>query len=78
MHYRPVIGQPHVNVHLHNTTLYNSIYRFDDDMLVNTHVYATNAFAAPVLHLRRLAGGQLFANYAQSFEAVWEGSTSAT
>ena len=26
----------------------------------------------------RLAGGQLFANYAQSFEAVWEGSTPAT
>ena len=33
-------------------------------MLVNTHLYATNAYAAPVLHLRRLDGGQLFANYA--------------
>jgi hypothetical protein len=78
MHYRPVIGHEGVSVHLHNTTLYNSIYRFDDEMLVNAHLYATNAFAAPVLHLRRLAGGQLFANYAQSFEAVWEGSTPAT
>ena len=47
-------------------------------MLVNAHLYATNAFAAPVLHLHRLAGGQLFANYAQSFDAVWEGSTPAT
>jgi hypothetical protein len=78
MHYRPVIGHEGVSVHLHDTTLYNSIYRFDDEMLVNAHLYATNAFAAPVLHLRRLAGGQLFANYAQSFEAVWEGSTPAT
>lgn len=78
MHYRPMIGHEGVSVHLHDTTLYNSIYRFDDEMLVNAHLYATNAFAAPVLHLRRLAGGHLFANYAQSFEAVWEGSTPAT
>lgn len=78
MHYRPLIGQPNIRVHLHDTTLYNSIYRFDDEMLINAHLYATNAFGAPVLHLRRLAGGQLFANYAQSFEAVWERSTPAT
>ena len=63
---------------MHDTTLYNSIYRFDDEMLVNAHLYATNAYAAPVLHLRRLDGGQLFANYAQSFDAVWEGSTPTT
>ena len=78
MHYRPLMGQPGVSVHLHDTTLYNSIYRFDDDMLVNAHLYATNAYAAPVLHLRRLAAGELFANYLQSFEAVWERSTPAT
>ena len=78
LHYRPLIGHERISVHLHDTTLYNSVFRFDDEMLVNTHLYATNAYAAPVLHLRRLAGGQLFANYAQSFEAVWEGSTPAT
>ena len=78
MHYRPLIGHPGVSIHLHDTTLYNSIYRFDDDMLVNAHLYATNAYAAPVLHLRRLAAGELFANYLQSFEAVWARSAPAT
>ena len=78
IHYRPLVGQPHVSIQLHDTTLYNSIYRFDDEMLVNAHVYGTNAFAAPVLHLRRLDGGKLFATYAQSFEAIWERSTPAT
>jgi hypothetical protein len=78
IHYRPLIGLDGISVHLHDTTLYNSIFRFDDEMLVNTHLYATNAFAAPVLHLRRLAGGELFANYLQSFESVWEGSTPVT
>jgi hypothetical protein len=78
LHYRPLIGLERVSVHLHDTTLYNSIYRFDDEMLVNTHLYATNAYAAPVLHLRRLDGGQLFGNYLQSLEAVWAGSIPAT
>ena len=78
MHYRPLIGREGVSVHLHDTTLYNSIYRFDDEMIVNTHLYATNAYAAPILHLHRLDGGQLFTNYVRSFEAVWEGSSPAT
>jgi hypothetical protein len=77
LHYRALVGRERVHVHVHDTTLYNSIYRFDDDMLVNAHLYATNAYAAPVLHLRRLAGGELFANYAQSFESVWESSIPA-
>jgi uncharacterized protein DUF5919 len=77
MHYRPLIGKERVRVHVHDTTLYNSIYRFDDEMLINAHLYATNAYAAPILHLRRLDGGQLFANYARSFEAVWERSSPA-
>jgi transcriptional regulator with XRE-family HTH domain len=77
MHYRPLLDHPHVNVQLHDTTLYNSLYRFDDELLVNTHVYGWNAFATPVMHVRRLAGGQLFSTYLQSFEAVWEQSKPA-
>ena len=52
------IGAPGVELRLHTTTLYNSIYRFDDDMLVNAHVYGAPAAQSPVLHLRRLAGGR--------------------
>ncbi|MGH3026023.1 MAG: XRE family transcriptional regulator [Gaiellaceae bacterium] len=77
LHYRPLIGRERISVHMHDTTLYNSIFRFDDEVLVNAHLYATNAYVAPVLHLRRLDGGELFANYARSFEAVWDCSTPA-
>ena len=59
-----------VAVYFHNTILYNSIYRFDDEMLVNTHLYGTPAAYAPVLHLRRLAGGEIFENYSASFNRV--------
>lgn len=66
-----------VSVHFHATTLYNSIYRFDNEMLVNTHVYGFPAAHAPVIHLRRLTGGDLFDTYADSFDRVWVSSRSA-
>ncbi len=65
-------GAPGIELRLHTTTLYNSIYRFDDDMLVNTHVYGAPAAQSPVLHFRRLPGGRLFDHYQRSFERVWE------
>jgi hypothetical protein len=39
LYLRDAIGAPGVELRFHATTLYNSIYRFDDDMLVNAHVY---------------------------------------
>jgi hypothetical protein len=65
------IRAPGVELRLHTTTLYNSIYRLDGDMLVNTHAYGFPAAQSPVLHLRRLAGGSLFDHYQASFERVW-------
>jgi hypothetical protein len=69
--YRPLKGVEGVNVKFHGTTLYNSIYRFDNEMLVNTHAYGFPAAHAPVLHLRRLSSGELFDTYADSFDRVW-------
>jgi hypothetical protein len=77
LHYQPLIGVPGIDVHQHGTTLYNSIYRADDELLVNAHVWGVNAYSAPVLHLRRLASGSLFDTYVASFEAVWASSQPA-
>ena len=63
---------PGVELRLHTTTLYNSIYRFDDDLLVNAHAYGAPAAKSPVMHLHRLPGGRLFDHYRSSFERVWE------
>ena len=71
LHYASLNDVSGVEIRTHETTLYNSIYRFDNVMLVNTHVWGVSAFAAPVLHLRRLGAGGLFDTYAQSLEAVW-------
>ncbi len=69
--YKPLDGVPGIEIRVHGTPLYNSIYRFDEDMLVNTHVYGFGAAQAPVLHLRRLSAGNLFETYSESFETVW-------
>lgn len=70
--FRPLADGSHAEIRCHKTTLYNSIFRFDDEMLVNTHVHGFMAAHAPVLHLRRLSGGDLFETYAESFQGVWD------
>ncbi|MEV7600584.1 helix-turn-helix transcriptional regulator [Kitasatospora sp. NPDC089797] len=71
MHYGPLIGTPGIEIRTHGTTLYNSLYRADDELLVNAHVWGVNAFGAPVWHLRRTGAGTMFDTYASSFDAVW-------
>lgn len=67
----PAAGAPGVEVRQHKTVLYNSIYRFDDEMLVNTHVIGSPAGQNPVMHIQRIDGGHLFDHYLRSFERVW-------
>ena len=73
-YYRPLVGVPGVEFHLHRTTLYNTMIRFDDQMLINQHIYGTYGYMAPVLHLRRVDTGDLFTTYERSVERVWEES----
>jgi transcriptional regulator with XRE-family HTH domain len=79
INYRPLF-ESHADIafRLHDSTLYNSLYRADDEMLVNTHVYGVAAYMAPVFHLRRLPGGGLFDTYANSIEQTWGGARQAT
>lgn len=58
-------------VRLHDTTLYNSIYRFDGEMLVNSHVWGLPAAHAPVFTIRQLPGGEMFDMYAECFDEIW-------
>jgi len=75
-YYAPLAGVPGVEFLLQKETLYNSIFVYDDDMLVNQHVYGMYGYMAPILHLRRMEGGDFFDMYVRSFERVWEVSVS--
>ena len=70
--YRPLRAIEGTEFRFHRTILYNSIYRSDDQLLVNTHVYGVAASNAPVWHLRKVAGGEIAATYQESFERVWD------
>lgn len=61
-----------VEVRTHGTILYNSLYRFDDQLLVNGHAHGALAGQSPVMHLRRLEAGEMWQHYMRSFERVWE------
>nr|WP_237418083.1 helix-turn-helix domain-containing protein [Actinomadura rayongensis] len=71
-YYSPLVGVPGITFLLHRTSLYNSIFRYDDQMLINQHAYGTYGYLAPILHLRRMPGGTFFETYINSFERVWE------
>jgi transcriptional regulator with XRE-family HTH domain len=73
--YQPLREVDGIEFRLHRTVLYNSIYQADDQLLVNTHIYSFPASQAPVLHLRRVAGGDMVTTYLESFERVWDGAT---
>ena len=73
--YAPLRGVEGIEFRLHDTILYNSLYRADGQLLVNTHIYGFTAAQAPVLHLRRTEDGSMVANYLDSFDRVWDGAT---
>ena len=71
-YYRPLLGEPGIDFRQHTTTLYNSIFVFDDQMLINQHIYGAYGYIAPILQLRRTPGHDMFETYERSFERVWE------
>jgi hypothetical protein len=66
---RSLDGLPSVEIRVHDTVLYSSIYRGDDAMLVNPHLYGLGAACAPMLKL--VGQGDMSRVYAESFERVW-------
>ncbi|WP_203715532.1 helix-turn-helix transcriptional regulator [Asanoa siamensis] len=72
--YRPLRDVEGIEFRLHRTVLYNSIYRADNQLLVNSHIYALPASSAPVMQLRAVAGGSVVSTYMESFERVWMGA----
>lgn len=72
--YRKLRAAGGAEFRVHRTVLYNSIYRGDDHLLVNTHIYGAPAFRSPVWQLRRIPGGEIAVSYLDSFERVWDGA----
>jgi hypothetical protein len=71
MHYLPLTKSNNIEIRLHQTILYNSIYRADGQLFVNQHVYGIPAAHAPVYCFRETQGGDMTDAYLDGFERVW-------
>jgi hypothetical protein len=74
VHYRELGRLEGVEIRFHRTILYTSVFRADDDLFINPHVYGVAASRAPVLHLRKANDGDMASTYLDSFERIWAGS----
>jgi transcriptional regulator with XRE-family HTH domain len=74
--YRPLCEAENIEIRLHRTVLYNSIYRADHQLMVNQHAYSVPAAQAPVFCLSETDGSEMTALFLDSFERVWAGSAS--
>jgi transcriptional regulator with XRE-family HTH domain len=69
--YAPLRDIGQASIRLHQGASYNCIYRVDDQLLVAQRAYGVPDVQAPVLHLQRADGGDMFTVYIESFERTW-------
>ncbi|MFI7067066.1 multiprotein-bridging factor 1 family protein [Kribbella sp. NPDC050124] len=68
---RPLVASEQVQLRVHDVLLYNSIYRVDNQVLVNQHLHGIASARAPVYHLLNADQGEMFNFYLASFDRVW-------
>ncbi|MRH90007.1 XRE family transcriptional regulator [Nocardia sp. SYP-A9097] len=67
----PLTEAPGCMIGLHSTHLYNSVFRFDDEMVVTPYLIRARGYQHPALHLRRLSKHGIFASFADQVEQIW-------
>jgi hypothetical protein len=72
--FQPLRAVQNVEIRLHRAVLYTSIYRADDQVFINPHVYGIPAAQAPVFCLHDSQDGDMTSVYLGSFERVWDGA----
>lgn len=69
--YHPLTDVHGIQIKTHDTALYTSIYRADDQLMINPHIYGVPAAQAPVIHLRQTHDNDMASTYRDSFERIW-------
>jgi hypothetical protein len=72
--FEPLLSCEGAELRFQDVPLYNSVFRFDDQMFVTPMLYATPGHLAPLLHVRRLGPNGLFSRFASHFEGIWAAS----
>lgn len=69
---RPYATTPGLDVRTHQTTLYTSIFRVDDHLIVNIHIYGSPGRDNPVMIFSRQQEPRLWAKFERAFTRVWD------
>ncbi len=67
----PLVDTPGCVVGLHSSHLYNSVFRFDDEMIVTPYLFRARGYQHTALYLRRLSQHGIFDSFADQFEQLW-------
>lgn len=68
---RPLANVSRIQIRTHSTPLYTSMFRVDDTMIANHHVYGSPASDNPALVLTHESAPDLWDKYISSFERIW-------
>lgn len=77
-HLSAAVDSDRTEVRYHDIPMYNSVFRFDDQLLLTPHLFRRAGYQASMLHLRRVGANGMFDNYVQHFDDVWNTATPAT
>jgi transcriptional regulator with XRE-family HTH domain len=69
---QPLLATPGIEARSYIASRFNSILRFDEQMLATLHLYGTPAHQAPLLHLRHNSDHGLFEQFAAHYDTIWE------
>jgi hypothetical protein len=68
----PRASTPGLQIRTHQTTLYASLFRVDDRIIVNFHIYGSPGRSNPVMVFARTDEPRLWATFEQAFDRVWD------
>jgi hypothetical protein len=63
---------------MHQTTLYTSMFRVDEHMMVNFHIYGSPGRNNPVIVFARAEEPRLWATLNRAFDRVWDNAKPLT
>lgn len=76
-HLEPLKGLDNIDIRQYASPMYNSVFRFDQEMLVTPHLYGTPGYLAPLLHLQRGAAQGPFDQFVGHVDRLWSIGSSA-
>lgn len=75
---RPHMATSGFDVRTHQTSLYTSIFRVDDDVIVNFHIYGSPGRDNPVMIFSRGQEPRFWGTLERAFTRVWDNAQSLT